>query len=189
MCAKSWGVEQQDIISLWGSNGEVASLFGSAVHKALEHYDTFKKLGSQISSARVVEENYAMPKHPILRSIIEEFTEVNKTVGDVVPEALVTNVDMGFCGQADRILVQNWKDKICRIQDYKVNIGSDESSSKNKVLEPFDNLPPTKISKYQLQMSFYANLLEMSGWTVAGLDVFVLEDTWKHYELDVLKVI
>lgn len=49
-------------------------------------------------------------------------------------------------------------------------------------------LPKTKLSKYQLQLSFYATLLALSGWTVEGLDVFVYENGWKHYELEILSL-
>lgn len=187
--AKSWGVSQQDVKDLWLSNGELASLFGKAVHLSLEHYDRFKRVGKAIQDKKDMGNNYAMPKHPILKSIVEQFIAVDNAEGDVIPEALLSNTELGYCGHADRIVVKDWDKKICRIGDYKVNIGSEEVSSNAKALPPFNNLPANKITKYQLQMSFYANLLEKSGWTVEGLDVFILEDGWRHYELSVLKVI
>lgn len=188
--ANKWGVDQQDVKGLWSANGKLAADFGSVIHLALEHYDLYKNLGAKISENRGEEDNYALPKHPILRSIIEEFEKINTTVGEeVVPEALVTNVKKGYCGHADRVLIINKKKKICRVQDYKVNIGSEDESSSMKAKKPFDELPKNKITKYQIQMSAYANMLQDSGWTVEGLDVFVLEDSWKHHELDVLKVI
>lgn len=174
---------------MWDSNGDLASSFGTVVHKALEHYDKFKALGGKIQIARGTDENYSLPKHPILKNIIEGFTKIDTVLGTVVPEALITNVELGLCGHADRILVIDNEKKICRVQDYKVNVGSEEVSSKHKALAPFDKLPANKITKYQIQMSFYANLLELSGWTVEGLDVFVFEDEWRLFSLPVLRVI
>ena len=104
-------------------------------------------------------------------------------------QTLRASQDTGVCGQADLIVVLDEKKKICRVQDYKININSEEISSNLKPLAPFDKLPANKITKYQLQLSVYANLLEKSGWKVEGLDVFVYEDKWKHFELSVLKVL
>jgi hypothetical protein len=187
--AKAWGVEQEKLRLLWKKNGELTSDFGTSVHNALELYENFKQIGEDIQKKKAMPENYALPKHPILRSIVLGFVEINKTIGRVVPEALITDIEKGFCGHADRVLITDEENKICRIQDYKINIGSEEVKRDMKPLEPFNELPANKITKYQLQMSFYANMLENSGWTVEGLDVFVFEDEWKHFELSVLKVI
>ncbi len=187
--AKSWGVGQEDVKNLWSSNGNLTSEFGNVVHKALELSSKYEAMGNIVSKKKELEENYAMPKHPILKAIVKGFIKINKTSGIAIPEALITDVERGYCGHADRILITDEKKKICRIQDYKVNINSEEISSSHKVLPPFNELPSNKISKYQLQMSFYANMLEKTGWKVEGLDVFVYEDSWKHFALPVLKVI
>lgn len=187
--AKSWGVEQQEVKDLWESNGGLTSAFGTVVHNALEHYDKFKAMGQIVQDKKSLEENYAMPKHPVLKQIIEAFIAIDTQEGIIVPEVLVTDIKNGVCGRADRILIIDEKKKICRVQDFKVNINSEEISSSMKVLAPFSGLPAHKISKYQLQMSIYANMLQNSGWSVEGLDVFILEDEWKHYKLEVLQVI
>ncbi len=185
-----WGVPQQVIRDLWDSNGELTSIFGNVVHRALEYYEKFKGYGEIISSQQKESFNYCLPKHPILRSIVQGFLDIPVIPGEIVTEVLVSDVASGICGHADRILIINKEKKICRIQDYKVNIESEKVDSKKyKVLPPFNELPSTKISKYQLQLSIYANMLQKSGWQVEGLDVFVYEETWKHFELPVLKVI
>lgn len=188
--AKAWGVEQDVVKGLWESNGDLTSSFGTVIHNALEHYDKFKEAGATISKKKELAENYSMPKHPFLKSIIEGFLAINKTVGTVVPEALITDIVRGFCGHADRVLIIDEAKKVCRVQDYKVNINSEEVTPTLKINDDrFGHLPANKISKYQLQMSFYANMLQKSGWTVEGLDVFIFENEWKHYSLDVLNVI
>ncbi len=134
-------------------------------------------------------ENYCLPKHPVLKNIVEGFIALNKSEGLTYSEILVSNVNLGLSGQADLLLVLDEEKKICRVQDYKININSEELNSSEKPLAPFNDLPANKLTKYQLQMSIYANMLEASGWVVEGLDVFVFEDTWKHYPLSVLNVI
>lgn len=187
--AKAWGVDRGELKDLWKSNAVLSGEFGTAIHKALEHYDKFQALGKKIQEKKSLPQNYALPKHPVLLSVIEGFLEINKTVGEVFPEALVTDVARGYCGTSDRVLVINREKKICRVQDYKVNVNSEELDSNMKPLAPFDTLPANKITKYQIQLSFYANLLEASGWSVEGLDVFVYDKVWKQYTLPVLKVI
>lgn len=190
VCESKWGVPQQIIKDIWEANGELTSDFGNVVHKALEQYHKYMEMGEVITSKKEGEEgNYVLPKHPILKAIVEGFLAIDKSKGKIVPEVLISDVKNGICGHADRILIIDEKKKICRIQDYKVNINSEEIDKSCKVLTPFDKLPANKLSKYQLQMSVYANMLQASGWSVEGLDVFVYEDTWKHFELPVLQVV
>ena len=77
----------------------------------------------------------------------------------------------------------------CRIQDFKVNIGAEDIDKNLKPLKPFSELPATKLTKYQIQMSIYANMLEKSGSKVEALDAFVLDEKWTYYQLDILKVL
>lgn len=183
-CEKSWGVGANEILDMWESNKNVAMDFGTLVHKALEHYHNNKALGAKIMESRGTDENPALPKHPILRDIILGFDAITaEDAGVVISEILATDVKNGRCGQIDRLVVVDADKKICRVQDYKINVSSEEVSSKNKLLKPYDTLPATKLSKYQLQLNFYAQMLEASGWTVQGIDVFVYEDEWKKFEL------
>ncbi len=187
--AKAWGVDKGELQELWKSNAVLSGEFGTAIHRAIEHYDKFSSLGKKIQDKKSLPVNYALPKHPVLLSIIQGFIEINKVEGEIIPEALITDVKSGYCGTADRILILDKEKKVCRIQDWKVNVNSEDVDSNLKPTSPFETLPANKITKYQLQMSFYANMLQASGWTVEGLDVFVYEDGWKSYSLSVLKVI
>lgn len=188
-CSKYWNLDPQKIVDLWDSNKKISSLFGTAIHNAIEHYEIWEKTGKYISEQRKVEENYALPNHPLLKQIILDFIKINPIKGEVVTEALITWVEGGLCGHADRVVILDKEKKICRVGDYKINVEAEKKEKNLKPLAPFDGLPANKISKYQLQMSCYANMLEKSGWTVQGLDVYVYEDSWKYYSLPVLQVI
>ena len=185
-----WGVPQQTIRDLWEMNGKITSELGNLIDKTLEYFDKFKSTGEIISSQQKEELNYCLPKHPILRKAVTEFYELIKDQkGTVKTQVMISDIENGICGQADRVLVLDEEKKTCRIQDYKVNINAEEKDKGHKVLAPFDHLSPTKLSKYQLQTSIYANMMQKSGWVVEGIDIYVYEDTWKHFELPVLKVI
>lgn len=197
ICAKSWGVPEEKIKEMWESNGKLAGDFGTVVHYALEHYINYSVIGAQITKIRrkkdeTITENYAMPKHPFLKKVIKSLGAItNKLdkkyrVEEVIAEALVTDSATGWGGLVDRLAVIDRKKKIARIQDYKVNINAAENDSNSKPLPPFSHLPPNKLTKYALQLSFYAALLQKHGWKIEGLDVFVFEDKWVHYELDLI---
>lgn len=182
-CEASWKVEAEAIQGMWKSNGNVSSDFGTAIHEALEHYFNYKAIGETIQKNTDKEDNPALPKHPLLKRIIQEFEEINKFKGEVLQEVLVTDVKNGRCGQIDRLVILDKEKKVCCVQDYKVNVGAEEITSSGKLKAPYNELPANKLSKYQLQMSVYAKMLENSGWTVDGLSAYVLEEGWKHYEL------
>lgn len=196
-CSKYWGVKAKEIEEMWASNGNVAGLFGSVVHLALEHYINFKDVGDTITktrqaSGKEVEGNYAMPKHPFLKKTIESLDKLTQkldkkhNVEKVVAEALITDSATGWGGLVDRLAIIDSKKKIARVQDYKVNINATKEESHSKPKHPFSHLPANKLTKYALQMSFYSSLLMKHGWTIEGLDVFIFEDRWIHYELDLI---
>jgi hypothetical protein len=155
-CEKSWGFPAKEILDMWNDNSTIAMEMGTLVHKALEYWEKNKKMGDK-----------SLPKHPILRDIVLGFDKVHTFAGEVVTEALVTDIKSG-----------------CRVQDYKVNVESEEISPKNKLKKPYEKLPANKLSKYALQLNYYAQMLENSGWKVDGIDVFVYESEWKVYLLD-----
>ncbi len=139
-----------------------------------------------MQAKKELEFNKALPSHPIVRDIVLDFYKQELQKGEVEVEALVTNVELGLCGYIDRLLILDRKKKICRVQDYKVNIGSEVINKNSKYLGQMAELPANKISKYQMQLSFYAKLLQLAGWEVTGLDVFIYEDKWKHIPLEIL---
>ena len=188
--AKAWGVDAKELESLWKDNGDLTSGLGNLIHKALEHYIKYKSIGEVISKKKEIDYNYCIPKHPLLKSIIEEYIKIDKdTKGEVISEVLITSIKNKLCGHADKIIILDKKNKICNVGDYKININSEEVSKDMKAKEPFAELPANKLTKYQIQMSIYANMLQASGWKVEKLIVDVYEDKWVRYELPILKVI
>jgi hypothetical protein len=196
-CSKYWGVPAQEIEDMWASNGAVSGLLGTTVHLALEHYINFQKAGQKITDTRKasgkdVEGNYAMPKHPFLKKTITDLNKLTSKLDkkynaeEVVAEALVTDSATGWGGLIDRLLIIDKEKKIARVQDYKVNIGAEKEESHSKPKAPFSHLPANKLTKYALQLSFYASILKKHGWTIEGLDVFIFEEKWIHRELELI---
>lgn len=196
-CSKYWGVGASEIEDMWASNGAVAGLFGTTVHLALEHYINFQKSGELITATRKksgkdVDGNYAMPKHPFLKKTIQSINrltdKLDKEYGveEIVAEALITDSATGWGGLIDRLAIIDRKNKIARVQDYKVNIGAEKEEPHSKPKAPFSHLPANKLTKYALQLSFYASILQKHGWTIEGLDVYIYEEKWVHHTLDLI---
>jgi hypothetical protein len=186
-CAANWGVPREDIAALWDSNGRIASGFGTALHEAMEHYTRYRTVGALILEASSKKENAALPNHPLLKRIILEYEALNPldNTHQEYAEVIVSQVELGYCGLIDALRVTG--DKRCRVQDYKITHNV-EAQNQGEFLYPFDMLPRTKLSKYQLQLSFYADLLRLSGWDVEGLDVYVYGDEWVHYPMKPLEL-
>lgn len=185
-CERYWGIPRKKILEAWDLAGDLSSSFGTGVHKALEFEDLYRHYTKPKDGSRCFK-----IKHPIIRKIVNDFFSFYDTLGfegEVIPEALVSDVELGLCGLADRILVTSWDKKTCRIQDYKVN-----HSFNVKREEKFNSLIPkelgfrgTKLNKLSLQLKFHQRMLEKSGWTVEGFDGFIYDDKWIHYSADTL---
>ena len=179
--SKKHDVPKEDILGMWKSNGLLSANLGNLVEEAVQYYEEYESLGDDLGN------NNAMPKHPMLKKIVTEYFDLVRDDGEVIHQALITDVSTKKAGTADKLIVLDWDKKLCRLQDFKANIEAEKIDSKMKPLAPFSHLPANKLTKYQIQMSFYAHLLEKHGWTVEGLDALVYEDTWKVYPLEVLR--
>jgi len=179
--SRKWGVDQEELLELWASNGEAASLFGTAIHNVLEHYYKHKKLGAKIQQVAGKDKNAALPNHPFLQQLIFELDKI-RTDGETYQEVCISQVKKGLCGQIDDLLIVDRKNKICRIRDYKITF--DILVNKEDLKAPFAYLGGNKLAKNFLQLCFYGYLLSLSGWTIEGIDIFNWNGEWKKYSLE-----
>lgn len=180
-CANKWGVDQDDLLNMWASNGEVAAGFGTAIHAVLEHFFTYKKFGAKVQEVAGKDKNAAMPNHPFLQKLINDLEQV-RLDGEAYQEACISCVKQGICGQVDDLFIVDSKKKICRIRDYKITF--DILVDKKELKAPFGYLGSNKLSKNFLQLSFYGYLMHLSGWTIEGIDIYNWNGEWKKYTLE-----
>ena len=183
-CAQKWDEDAEAIQDLWGSNGSVTSGFGTAIHALIEHWDTHKKLGARIEKKGNKDANAALPKHPFLRSLLEELDALRADDENLIThqEVLVSDVTLGICGLVDNLLITDRVRKTCRVRDYKITHSIDKKESELK--EPFAYLGDTKLAKNWLQLSVYSYLLSRNGWKVEGCDVYNWNAVWNRFSLD-----
>lgn len=175
-------VSQSDVKDMWSLNGDVSSSLGTAVHNALELYGKYLQLSLKTKGTN----ESALTKNGILRPLIESFFE-GREDEKAGYEVFVADETHGLCGFIDRLLIVDEKKKICRVQDYKTNHNINKSET---IKAPFKGIvPSTTLGSYWLQLSFYAYILNLHGWTVEGLDIFNWEDgEWKTYQSDVIDI-
>lgn len=175
-------VPQSDVKDMWSLNGDVSSSLGTAVHNALELYGKYLQLSLKTKGTN----ESALTKNGILRPLIESFFE-GREDEKAGYEVFVADETHGLCGFIDRLLIVDEKKKICRVQDYKTNHNINKSET---IKAPFKGIvPSTTLGSYWLQLSFYAYILNLHGWTVEGLDIFNWEDgEWKTYQSDVIDI-
>jgi len=167
--AKAWKVKEAQLAEVWRMNAEIAQHWGSAMHIALEQYHKNHKMGEQIKEQKELDDNYVLPKLPYLRKAVESFVK-EFPMDNVVSEPIISHSESGMAGTIDLLEVTG--DMTCRIGDYKTNAEMDKK----------------KMKKYQLQLSFYAKIMENHGWTVEGLDLYHYSDE-KGWTKDTMEVL
>lgn len=172
-----------DLLNIWNMKGEVATLFGSSIHKAMELYYKYSKLSKDIGG-----DSKIRPKLPLLQSIVNETTvEINKYFGEdiaksskytCVPELFVAskiNDNITHLGFID-LAIFNRRTKEVVILDYKTNADLDKKENfKDKAPIPADT-PNTTLTKYWYQLSFYADILKRYGYKVKDLVIVHILD-------------
>lgn len=170
-CAKAWKVSEDDVDKLWSNNA--ASELGTSIHSALEHYFLYKGLGAKVHAVKKDSEyNAALPSNDYLREIVLNFERDFPLTNQVIPEALVSDVERERCGWIDFLEIVDLEKKICIINDFKSG-----------------QMKETDVKKANHQMSFYADILAKFGWTTQELRAFYLQGTnFKRVEMKVLPV-
>lgn len=200
---EKFGVKKEHVEGMWGLNNEASTGFGTAIHAALENYDTYYKLGDKIKKVKAfktkpdeVGPNKALSKNPFLKKIVEDFHE--RFGGDYVrvSEQFVWLHEEKMAGTIDRIKVIDADKRIVRIQDFKTD--GDIHEKKYQTSEsPFKKEMGSELLDYHwLQLSFYAYILKHYGYTVEGLDIYWLnpetlskgENPWEEFSSKVIDI-
>lgn len=155
-------LKKQDVLDYWTSLMNVAGSYGTAVHKALEHYAKFEP---------IVGHEQALPRQLHTREIVESFLNVSN-MKDCIVEPLITDVEMGMNGWVDLLRVVG--EKTVWIEDYKT---AEADPAKWK----------KKLKVYAHQLNFYGTILSNFGYTVEKLVVW--HWTGERWESDILEFI
>lgn len=160
----------EQVIAGWDMKGEVSCMYGSTVHKAIE---CAIKYGE-------------MPNNPHLAALCQDY--IDMTHEDTqVSEQFVVDFEHKLCGVID-VLVDKGKKHVV-IRDFKTSDIYKKISLIPRAKELWPGLPSKLISIYQLQLSFYAFILENRGYRVEGLEIWAESaEAWRVVKLPVLDI-
>lgn len=157
-----YGLKEEDkqrILSMWGTNGNASSSFGTAIHAAIELYGQYHDIADIIdidlkTNARKkldakTEKNSAMSKLPYLKDVVTQFFTPERLAEKAQYEVLVVDHKNKRAGRIDRLVIK--EDGKLAVRDMKTN---------HKILKP-------ERDTYTKQLSFYADILKANGAELA----------------------
>lgn len=153
-----------EIQKMWKLKALASASYGTAIHLALELYGRFKQLAESLGKETHLHDN------TVLGQAVTSFYEEHPDVSNARYECLVVDHSKKRAGRIDRIEIN--EDKSVYITDFKTN--SDIKKS---------------LSKYWLQLSFYAAILKANGVKVKGLKIYHYADNkWDTILGDVVDI-
>lgn len=156
-----YGIPAEVIAEMWQANSKISTTFGTSLHLAMEQW--FKHRDHACG-----DKEYNLPKHPFLRQAVKTFPLKDS---NVIPEVVLSNIKEKMSGTADGLDVTSMENKICDVIDYK----SDADIKKN-------------LPGHFKQLSYYAKILRLAGWSVGKIVVWNYTDKWERYESEILEV-
>lgn len=146
-CAAKEGITVEQLKARWDKKRDDSCDRGHLWHEQIENF----LLTSKIING---------PDKDIVKKVKKKI----KFEGIVYPEVLVYSTDLMICGTADIVEYFPETNEII-IKDWKTN-ESLWKKSYNKLLYPLNHLNDNQITKYSLQLSLYAYLLELRGFII-----------------------
>ena len=200
---EKYNVPADAVEAMWKLNNEASTGYGTAVHAALENYDKNFLLGDAIKTVKVLKTktnigpNKALSKNPFIKHLVEAFHKQFGGDYERLSEVFVWDEGMKLCGSIDRIKIVDRKKKIIRIQDFKTD-GNIHEKKYQVADSPFKkSMGNELLDLHWLQLSFYAFVLSLKGWTTEGLDIFWLNpeklvkgdnNPWELFSSDVIDI-
>lgn len=157
------------VLASWELKKEVSLSYGTTVHKALECGIKYNEL----------------PNNPHLATLVQDYLDMTHEE-EQVSELFVADFDARCCGTID-VLV-NKGNKHVTIRDFKTGDVHKKANLTPQAKDRWD-LKGEVLSIYQLQLSFYARILEHNGYKVDGLEIFAeAAEAWEVIKLPVLNL-
>jgi len=154
------GVSKQTMLDYWQSKTEIAQDFGTALHKAMEHYGKYRNLS-------LIDER-PLGIHKTFEPIVNAFYR-KRHHETALYEAPVVDLINLRSGLVDRVVITG--EKRCIIEDFKTNGDIYKNFGEGFLQPPFDFLPNTPYGEYVLQLNYYRDIVEEAGWTVEAMRI------------------
>ncbi len=159
-------LKQQEIKDMWRRDNKAAIDRGNRYHIARENrslkngYELNPFTGHEHVVKPRVEKVEGADNYSIHRDLY-------KLEDGYYPELLIFNEELRIAGQSDRVFIETIDNiRYVDVDDYKTNKKITTENRWQNLLPPLDHIPDSKFHKYELQVSFYAWMLEQFGFVV-----------------------
>ena len=173
--AKSTGIPKQKILDIWSTNGDLSAAFGTVVHNAFEFY--IKNM-VEIQHYDFVKERQHSATNWLPNTVGHIVDKYLRNVYDLVNSRSEVFVRYGkYCGYIDHLIMTGEND--VDLRDFKII-----NSIKKVKTKSYGT-----ITKYSVQASLYASILEANGYNVNSitLDTYNGED-WEAVKIDKVNI-
>lgn len=158
------------VLEGWEMKGEVSLLYGSTLHKALECGIKYGEI----------------PNNPHLATLVQDYLDISHD-DEQSSELFVADIPHNMCGTIDSLV--NKGNKHVVVRDFKTGDIYKRTSLTDEARLLWPSLQNKMISIYQLQLSFYAFILEQKGYKVDELEIFAeADEAWNIVKLPVLDI-
>lgn len=179
---KKYGLKEEDkqrILSMWETNGNASSSFGTALHAAIELFGTYHDIadvididlatGERKKLDAKTEKNSAMSKLPYLKDVVTQFFTPERLSEKAQYEVLVVDHKNKRAGRIDRLITL--PDGSFEVRDMKTN---------NKIAKK-------ERDTYTKQLSFYCDIILANGGKLGPKPILIhhwVDGSWKDIELE-----
>ena len=146
--AKKRGISIEEVLAEWDKKRDDSCTLGNQIHKFAETY-----------------EKGNIPSIPQEEAVIKFFADLPDFILPVFSEFKIYSVFYKLAGTMDKLLY-NSLTKNFIIVDYKTNGDIEKNFKGQRLLAPFNNLLDTPFNHYQLQLSLYQLIFELTGHKV-----------------------
>ena len=169
-------IEKNKILDSWGENNLKSINKGNLYHESREamSYDQGFEINPFNGKKFEITEVQTGDKTNLLKDLYD-------LKDGFYPELLIWNEDNTIAGQADKVFIETIGDiRYIDIDDYKTNRQIKRSAYKNqKMKPPLSHLADCNYIHYNLQISFYAWMLEEFGFRVRDLSFHHFNQMYK----------
>ena len=167
-CAEREGIPVGELLAQWEKTKVDACERGIYFHDQMEHYIKTKEI-----------------KDGPDKDIVEKFAKIPFT-GRLYSEQIVYSLEDGIAGTVDIVEVKD--DNSITIWDAKTNKALKKFSPwKKRMLFPVSHLYECNFNAYQLQLNFYAHLLEGKGFWVDDMKILYINPKTRDIEVHDIK--
>lgn len=160
----------EQVIAGWDMKGEVSTMYGSTLHKAIECGIKYGEI----------------PNNPHLAMLVQDYLDMSHEE-EQASELFIADFEHHLCGVVD-VLV-NKGDKRVIVRDIKSGDIYKKITLTPRAKELWPELQSKLISIYQLQLSFYAYILANRGYCVESLEIYAESaEAWQVVKLPVLNI-